>query len=690
MNITMTLRDGVALIEIDNPPVNALSGKVLLALRERIGQANADPACQAIVISGIGRHFSCGADITEFDRPGTEDLYRPAMTALESSDKPVIAAMHGLALGGGLELALACHGRIAASDAAMGLPEVKLGVLPGAGGTQRLPRLVGAQTAFDLILNGRQIDANQAMQLGLVDAMTNGDVRAAAAAYALERVGQPPRRTGELTVQGTVDTQAEQNAIDPDYPARQAIAQCVRAASELPFEDGLTLEHRSFEQCRDSNTSKALRHIFFAEREAAKLPGLPDSIRPVNKVGVVGAGTMGRGIIINFLNAGLDSILLETSKQALDAGVEQIRLTYEAQVKKGRLAADQAASHLAHLQPTLDERALADCDLVVEAVYENMDVKLAVCRKLGALLRPGCILASNTSTLDIDVLAQASGRPADFLGMHFFSPANIMRLLEVVRGKATADAVLATVMRLAKTIRKTAVVSGVCYGFIGNRMLESYLREADFLLMEGATPRQIDSAIEALGLAMGPCRMLDMAGIDVAAKIVIEAGKSGLLPNDPAYRAVVGQLFEAGRNGQKAGRGYYRYEGRNAIDDPEALSLFQAVAAKHGIARRKDISDEEIVERCMYPLINEGARILEEGIAYRAGDIDVVWTSGYGFPDFRGGPIFMADSIGLARIVARLKHYATVRGNAQDYWTVSPLLVRSAESGKMLSQFHGD
>ncbi|WP_459617023.1 3-hydroxyacyl-CoA dehydrogenase NAD-binding domain-containing protein [Bordetella sp. 2513F-2] len=689
MNVKLNIRDGVALIEINNPPVNALSTEVLQALLAHVEQANTDPACQAIVITGADRHFSCGADITEFGQPGAADLYRPTMTLIESSRKPVVAAIHGLALGGGLELALACQGRVASGNASMGLPEVKLGILPGAGGTQRLPRLIGAQAAFDLIVNGKQINASAALQRGLVDKITDGDVLAVATAYALELVGNPSRRTGAMSVRGSIDAQSAQDAINPNYPARQAIVKCVEAASKLPFEDGLDLEHRMFEQCLESNTSKALRHIFFAEREAAKLPSLPSNIRPIKKIAVIGAGTMGRGIVINFLNANLDSILLETSSEALNAGVEQIRRIYDAQVQKGRLTADQAASHLARLKPTLNEQDLADCDLVIEAVFENMDIKLAVCRKLGAILRPGCILASNTSTLDIDVLAQASGRPADFLGMHFFSPANIMRLLEVVRGKDTSDEVLATVMRLAKIIRKTAVVSGVCYGFIGNRMLESYLREADFLLMEGASPRQIDSAIEALGLAMGPCRMLDMAGIDVAAKIVIEAGKSGLLPNDPAYRAVVGQLFEAGRNGQKSGCGYYRYQGRDAIDDPEALKLFESLATEHRIERRGNIGNDEIIERCLYPLINEGARILEEGIAYRAGDIDVVWTSGYGFPDFRGGPMFMADHIGAAHIVARLEHYASARGNAHGYWAVSPLLARSAESGKPLARFRG-
>jgi 3-hydroxyacyl-CoA dehydrogenase len=417
------------------------------------------------------------------------------------------------------------------------------------------------------------------------------------------------------------------------------------------------------------------------------VPGIDTSapLRRIARVGVVGSGTMGGGIAMNFANAGIPTVIVENDAQALERGLARIRANYDATAAKGRLTAAEVEERMARLEGSLDFAALAGCDLVIEAVFENLDVKRDVCATLGRVCKPGAIIASNTSTLDIDVLAQASGRPADFLGLHFFSPAHVMRLLEIVRGAHTHPDVLATAMQLARTIGKVAVVSGVCYGFIGNRMLESYLREADFLLMEGATPARIDGALEAIGLAMGPCRMLDMAGTDVAGKIVLERAKAGSLPDDPAYRAVVVRLLDSGRHGQKSGAGYYRYEGRRALPDDAFTALCAAVAHDHGIARRSDITDAEIVERCLYPLISEGARIVEEGIAYRGGDVDVVWTQGYGFPVDRGGPMFMADEIGLGTIVAALNRHASGRGNAFGYWSVSPLLERLAATGGRLS-----
>jgi len=410
-------------------------------------------------------------------------------------------------------------------------------------------------------------------------------------------------------------------------------------------------------------------------------------LRPVRSVGVLGAGTMGGGIAMNFANAGISTVLVETSQAALDRGLGIIRANYEASAAKGRLTAAQVEARMALLRGSLDDSALADCDLVIEAVFENMGLKKQVCARLGAVCKPGAIIATNTSTLDVDQLAEATGRPADVVGMHFFSPANVMRLLEVVRGAKTAPEVLATVMQLARTIGKVAVVSGVCYGFIGNRMAEVYMREAEFLMMEGASPARIDGAVEALGMAMGPCRMLDMAGIDVGAKTVIEYGKAGGLPPDDSYRAVVRRMFELGRFGQKTGAGYYRYEGRKPVDDPETARIAAELAAQHGIARRDDIGAQEIVERLLYPLINEGARILEEGIAYRPGDIDMVWTAGYGFPDHRGGPIHMADAIGLPQIAERMAHYAKTRGNPYGYWSTSPLLASLAAQGQRLSDW---
>ncbi len=432
-----------------------------------------------------------------------------------------------------------------------------------------------------------------------------------------------------------------------------------------------------------------MRHLFFAERQAAKIPGLGRDValRPVRTVGILGAGTMGGGIAMNFANAGIPTVLVEATQAALDRGMGLIRANYEASAAKGRLTAKQVEERMALLRGTLDDATLGDCDLVIEAVFENMDLKRRVCARLGKVCRPGAIIATNTSTLDVDVLAAATGRPADVVGMHFFSPANVMRLLEVVRGEKTAPDVLATVMQLARTIGKVAVVSGVCYGFIGNRMAEVYMREAEFLMMEGASPSQIDGAVEALGMAMGPCRMLDMAGIDVGAKTVIEYGKAGGLPPDDSYRAVVRKMFELGRFGQKTGAGYYRYEGRRPVDDPETARIASEMAAAHGVKRRTDIGAQEIAERLLYPLINEGAKILEEGIAYRPGDIDVVWTAGYGYPDHKGGPLWMADGIGLGSIVERLSHYGRTRGDAFGYWTVSPLLASLARDGKRISDW---
>lgn len=462
--------------------------------------------------------------------------------------------------------------------------------------------------------------------------------------------------------------------------------QAVQAAT-LPFKAGAAVEARLFEELRDSRESMALRHLFFAEREAAKVPGLTKDgkTRPITKIGIVGAGTMGGGIAMNFANAGIQTVLIETSQAALERGLGTVKGNYEASAAKGRLTAQQVSQRMALLSGSLDYSALSDCDLVIEAVFENMALKKQICARLGQICKSGAIIATNTSTLDVDVLAQATGRAQDVVGMHFFSPANVMRLLEVVRGAQTAPEVLATVMQLARKISKVAVVSGVCYGFIGNRMAEVYMREAEFLMMEGATPSQIDGAVESLGMAMGPCRMLDMAGIDVGAKTVIEYGKAGGLPPDPSYRAVVQQMFQLGRFGQKTGAGYYHYDGRKPVDDPETIRIARALADSHGIVQRSGITQQEIVERLLYPLINEGFKILDEGIAWRPGDIDVVWTAGYGFPDHKGGPMFMADVLGLGVIADRMAHYARTRGNAYGYWTLSPFLESQASGSQQVT-----
>lgn len=682
---------------IDAPPVNALSLAIVAQLGDALRAFAAMPAQQALVVCAAGRTFVAGADVREFSDPEFQHApFAALMQQIESLECPVVAALHGTVLGSGLELALACHARVALADTRLGLPEVLLGVLPGAGGTQRLPRLVPGDIALDLMLSGRQMGAAAALEAGLIDVIVEaGDVCAAAILHArtLASGGSKPRRTRDLPPRPPVSAEALDKALQEArtqrvaYPAPTRIAQCVEAALQLPFAQGMAVESHLFGECRRSVESAALRHLFFAQRAAARIPGLPADARPraVQRVGVIGSGTMGAGIAMNFANAGIPTVVVDSDAQALARGMARIKANYDAAVTKGRLTQAQADQRVQLLQPSSDLDDVAQCDVVIEAVFENLDIKRKVCSDLGRICKTGAIIASNTSTLDIDLLADASGRPGDFLGLHFFSPANVMKLLEVIRGARTLADVLATAMQLAKVIAKVPVVSGVCYGFIGNRMLESYLREADFLLMEGASPAQIDQAIERQGLAMGPCRMLDMAGTDVAGKIVLERGKAGALPADPAYRAVVVKLLEANRHGQKTGMGYYRYEGRTPTADPAFEALSVALAKEHGTTRRAAISDQEIVERCLYPLISEGARIVEEAIAYRAGDVDVVWTQGYGFPDYRGGPLFMADAIGLRAICDALDRYAAARGDAHGYWSVSPLLRRLADTGGRLS-----
>jgi 3-hydroxyacyl-CoA dehydrogenase len=696
MNLAPFSREGnIGIIRIDHPPVNALSHAVVDALAAAVESFRSDASLAVLVICAAGRTFVAGADVTEFSRPVYDaQPLRALFDRIESLDRPVVAVMHGTTLGAGLELALACHYRFAHRGTSLGLPEVLLGLLPGAGGTQRLPRLVDTKLALDLMLTGRQVGAAAALESGLVDAVDDGEPLVSGLAYArlLVERNAPPRPTSErkVTPVPTSDDffspELERALVEP-VPARSRIVRCVSAAATYPYAQGAALEAQLFEECRASVESQALRHVFFAEREAAKPAGLPQdlALRPVATVGVLGAGTMGGGIAMCFANAGIPVTIVEANAAALDRGLGLILANYEASVRKGRLTAGEVAQRMALITGSLDDARLAACDLVIEAVFESMEVKRAVCARLGAICKPGAIIASNTSTLDLDVLAEASGRAGDVVGLHFFSPANVMRLLEVVRGARTAPDVLATVMQLARKIRKVAVVSGVCYGFIGNRMLESYLRETDFLLLEGASAEQIDRALEGMGMAMGPCRMLDLVGLDVGAKTVIEQERSGSLPPDPAYRILVRRLAEAGRLGQKSGAGYYRYKDRQPQADPETARICADLAKEHGITRRTDITVQEIVERCLYPLINEGARILEEGIAARGGDIDTVWVNGYGFPAYRGGPLFMADQIGLWKIVARLGHYATQRGNRFDYWTCSPLLADLAESGTSLA-----
>lgn len=691
----------LGVLRINHPPVNALGPATVQGLIEGFAAFEAQPQLQALVLHCEGRTFVAGGDIAAFEDPGFSAApYNQLLARIEASARPVVAALHGTVLGGGLELAMACHARVANPATRLGLPEIKLGLIPGSLGTQRLPRLVGAALALDLIQTGRTLAAEQALAVGLIDAISAQPPLQAALAHARSLSAQlaqggPLRRSSQLPTPPTSWSEAaytealHQARAQPHYPALEAAVECVHAASTQPFAVGEQVEAAWFARVLRSASSQAMRHLFFAERAAGKIPGLAADLplRPVHTVGVLGAGTMGCGITMAFLNAGYDTVLVEANAAALERGLAAIANTYDTSLRKGRLSEAERAQRLARLRSTLQDTALADCDLVIEAVFEDMALKQSVAQRLGQICKPTAIIATNTSTLDVDAIAAASGRAGDVLGTHFFSPAHVMRLLEVVRGARTAPDALATVMQLAKRIDKVAVVSGVCYGFIGNRMAEVYMREAEFLLLEGASPAQIDQAIESLGLAMGPCRMLDMAGIDVGAKTVIELDKAGGLPADASYRVVVRALFAAGQFGQKTGSGYYRYEGRSPQPNPAVLALCQTLAQQHGIAQRSDITATEITERLLLSMVNEAARILEEGIAYRGSDIDVVWTAGYGFPNYRGGPLWLADTMGLGHVVARLEHYAQQRGNPHGYWDISPLLQQLAVEGKRLSQY---
>jgi 3-hydroxyacyl-CoA dehydrogenase len=694
--VSLSSQEGVGILAIYNPPVNALSPHTVHGLVEALAAFEARPDLRALVVHCAGRTFVAGGDINAFDDPGfSPEPYNDFLERLEAQQRPVVAALHGTALGGGLELALACHGRVAALRTRFGLPEIKLGLIPGSLGTQRLPRLVGARRALQMMSGGDMVDTDAALAMGLVDEVATEDLLASAIARALRLADAagPPRRTRELRVgPGSLpaDLLAEVRTRalrPPELPALGALADCVEAAATLGFETGRAVEARHFLACLRSPSSRALRHLFLAERKAARVPGLPaaDTLPAMREVGVVGAGTMGGGIAMSLVQAGCTVRLLDNSDAALERCLQRIRGLYDSARAKGRLEPQEMERRLALLRPGTDDAALGSCDLVIEAVHEDMALKLEVAARLGRVCRPDAIIATNTSTLDVDRIAAASGRPGQVLGLHFFSPAHVMRLLEVVRGRHTEPAVLARALALARRLGKVGVVSANAWGFIGNRMVEVYMRETEFLLLEGATPAQVDGAVESLGMAMGPCRMLDMAGIDVGARTVIERAREGALPDDAGYRVVCRALFERGQHGQKTGAGYYRYAGRAPEPHPLTLELCADLARQLGIRRRDGIGPEEIRSRLLHALVNEGARVLEEGVAGRGGDIDVVWAAGFGFPGTLGGPMHWADACGLPAVVEALRHWGAVRGNAHGYWTVSPLLERLAREGGRLA-----
>jgi 3-hydroxyacyl-CoA dehydrogenase len=682
---------GIAVVTLDNPPVNGLGLALRGAVAEGLRAANADAGVLAIVVIGAKGLFSGGADIREFNTPKAlaEPTLMALIAAIEASAKPVVAAIAGTCMGGGLELALGCHYRVASPGARFALPEVKLGLIPGAGGTQRLPRAVGVERAIAMIVSGEPVAVEQLAGSGLVDAVVEGDLLEGAKRFAREAAAaRPLPRLRDRAVQapaeaGFFDAARAKAARDGrGQPAPQRCVEAVAAAATRPFDQGLALERSLFMTLLASPESRALRHAFFGERAAAKIPDVPANtpVRRVETIAVVGAGTMGGGIAMSFLNAGLPVTLVDTTQAALDRGLAAIRRNYEATVKRGKLTPEDVAKRVALLAPTLDFDAVGAADLVVEAVFEDLAVKEDVFRRLDATARAGAILATNTSTLDVDRIAATTRRPQDVVGMHYFSPAHVMRLLEIVRGARTAKDVLATVLQVAKRTGKTAVVSGVCDGFIGNRMLAQYYNQAWFLLEEGATPVQVDRALEAFGMAMGPFRVSDLAGNDIGWAV---RKRRYVDRPDLVISRVADRICGAGRFGQKTGAGWYRYEpgGREAIRDPETEEMVAAYRAERGIAARA-IADEEIVERCVYALVNEGARIVEEGIAARASDVDTVYLAGYGFPRHRGGPLMHADLVGLPHVAERMRAFAANPHGDPGFWRPAPLLERLAVAGR--------
>jgi 3-hydroxyacyl-CoA dehydrogenase len=683
--VSIEQHGNVSIITIDNPPVNALSQAVRAGLAACIGQATANADTKAIVIDCAGRTFIAGADIREFGKPSVEPHLPDIVSAIEASDKPVVAAIHGTALGGGFEVALGCHYRIAAANAAVGLPEVSLGLLPGASGTQRLPRLAGVGKALDVMLSGKPVKASAALDAGMIDKVASSDdLRSEAVAYAEELIDVGPRRIRDMDVQfddpGIFESTRKKIApktrglISPEK-----IIRAVELATEVDFDTGCEAEREFFLECKESQQSSGLRHAFFSERAVSKVPGIgkDTAIRDIDSIAVIGAGTMGAGIAYNALSAGCKLILIDNDDEGLQRGQKTIEGLFQAGVARGKLTETRMAEGLARLKTSQDYADLHDVDLVIEAVFENMGIKKEVFGKLDEVCRKGAILATNTSTLDVDEIAAATRRPEDVIGLHFFSPAHIMRLLEIVRGDETSPEVVASSLALAKRLRKIGVVVGNCFGFVGNRMLYGYGRENQRLLLEGAAPEFIDRVLFDWGMAMGPNAVGDLAGLDVGYKVRQERSD---LPDDPTFYRVADMLAERGRFGQKTGKGMYLYEegSRTPVPDPEVHEMIRSEAERLGIPQR-DISEEEIIERCIYGLIVEGARILEDGIASRSGDVDVIWINGYGFPRHRGGPLHYADTVGADKVCATISRFREMPG--LDYWEAPELLKEMSRNG---------
>jgi 3-hydroxyacyl-CoA dehydrogenase len=694
--VQLTTKDAIAIITINNPPVNALSPGVPEAISAAVSQIANDSAVQAAVLIGGGRTFVAGADIKEFEKftSGTRSRgagLLPLLLQIEDCRKPIVMAIHGTAFGGGLELAMAGHYRVAAPGAQLGQPEVKLGIIPGAGGTQRLPRLIGVAKAVEMCAGGNPVQAEEALRLGLIDRIIDGDLAASAVRFAQEMVGRPTLKTrergerlGEQSPPIFAAARESARKKQRGLLAPLAAIDAVEASTKLPFEEGCREEQRLFLDCLNSDQSKALIHVFFGEREVAKIPDVPKDTPTIaiNRAAVVGAGTMGGGIAMVFANAGIPVRLKETDQAALDGGMTKIRKNYANSVERGRFTRAFANERLDLIEPTLSYDGFEKADMVVEAVFEGMALKKQVFAELNRVCKTGAILASNTSTLNIDEIASATSRPEFVIGTHFFSPANVMRLLEVVRGKKTGKEVIATTMQLSKKLGKIGVLVGNCRGFVGNRMFHPYVRESVFLVEEGATVEAVDQALYDFGMAMGPLAVGDLAGLDVGWRIRKEYRH---LEKPGIRQAIAGdRLCELGRFGQKTGAGWYKYdENRRAIPDPAVTELVRQWAEEVGI-RQRTISADEIVDRCLYALVNEGARILEEGYALRAVDIDIIYLNGYGFPAYRGGPMWFADSVGLANVYKRVLEFYGQHG---PLWEPAPLLKRLAEEGKRFADY---
>lgn len=690
--VTYELDGDIAVVTVENPPVNALSLPVRQGLASAFTRFENDADAKAAVLICAGRTFIAGADITEFDKP-IEDPWLPKVVEqMESCSKIIVAAIHGTALGGGFETAMACHYRCALASAKVGLPEVLLGLLAGATGTQRLPRLIGVKNALDVMISGRPMPAELAHERGAVDEIIDGDLLDGAKAYAKRLVSEkaPPRRISEIVIDPAsvpegffANYRKDMARQTRGFYAPEQIVKCVEAAVAQTYAESVATENRLFMECMSSTHSIAQRHLFFADREIGKIPDVPKDtpVRALDKVAIVGGGTMGGGIAMNFVNVGVPVLLKEVNQEALDRGLGIIRGNYEVVVKKGRMSEAQLEKNMSMIQGTLDYDDISDVDIVIEAVFENMALKKEIFAILDKVCKAGAILASNTSTLDIDEIAASTSRPEDVIGLHFFAPANIMTLLEIVRGEKTAKDVIATSMQMAKMIRKVAVLVGCCFGFVANRMFFPYVREAQLMILEGVAPERIDQVAYDWGMAMGPNGVSDLSGLDVLEKVRTEWTER---PDDPVFFRMITKLVEQGRMGQKSGAGIYKYDGRKALPDAEVTALAKSEAAALGVAQI-DVSDEEIIERLFYSMINEGALILEEGIALRPGDIDVVYANGYGMARYRGGPMCYADTVGLKNVRDTMLKYRKRYGDL--YWTPAPLLEKLADSGKTFDEW---